>query len=366
MNDKKNLLFISSHLPSEKIPQAGQKIALDILRNHSDEYNVFLVSFYNNFEKKYLDKKTYEFCRETYLFHISNLNKLMAIATHISSPLKSVVRVHKKAENKIAELQSRINFDVVHFYFTEASYYLKLFNNSPTHSIITQIDVCYQAIDRKRKVAPIFSKFLYDFEYKRQKKWELEVLNKSDSITVLNSKDKNILVNDGIPDNKITIIKPLISESFKQISRNHIEKNTILFWGAMNRNENVDAVKWFLKEIFPRICAIFPDAKLYIVGANPPREIVKLQSSNIAITGFVDNPLQFFEKCHVAVAPLRLGAGIKIKVLEYLEAGLPVVATPVGAEGIEHKNLVVVDQAADFSRAVLKLFEEPLTEGNFL
>jgi len=148
-------------------------------------------------------------------------------------------------------------------------------------------------------------------------------------------------------------MKPVISDSFRQIDRNHVEANTLLFWGAMNRKENVDAVKWFLKEIFPRISLFIPDTKLYIVGANPPNEIVKLQSKQVTITGFVDNPGQYFEKCHLAVAPLRMGAGIKIKVLEYLEAGLPVVATTVGAEGIEHRNLVVADGAEDFARAVV-------------
>jgi len=167
--NKKNLLFISSHLPSDKIPQAGQKIALDTLKKYSAEYNVFLVSFYNNFEEKYLDKSTYGFCQEAYFYHISSFKKLVSIVTNISSPLKSVVRADGDAEIKIAELQARINFDVVHFYFTEAAFYLKFFENTPVHTIITQIDVCYQAIDRKRRVSTMFSRFLYDFEYKRQK-----------------------------------------------------------------------------------------------------------------------------------------------------------------------------------------------------
>ena len=351
-------MFISSHLPSAKIPQAGQKLALDILKGYSDDYNVFLLSFYNDFEGKYLDEKKYGFCQESYFYRMSALDKVVSIVSNVASPLKSVVRANAAAEIKIMELQSRIEFDVVHFYFTEAAYYLKLFENKAVQTVITQIDVCYQAIDRKRKVANLFVKLLYDFEYNRQKKWELNVLNKANIISVLNFKDKNILVGDGIPDEKITITKPIVSSAFSQIKRTSIENCALLFWGAMNRKENVDGIIWFLKDIFPKICLSFPDTKLYIVGTNPPSEILKLQSKQIVITGFVDDPMQYFEKCHVAIAPLRMGAGIKIKVLEYLAAGLPVVATTVGAEGIdESSNLFVTDMAAEFATEVCNLFK---------
>jgi glycosyltransferase involved in cell wall biosynthesis len=77
------------------------------------------------------------------------------------------------------------------------------------------------------------------------------------------------------------------------------------------------------------------------------------------VTGFVNNPVPYFEKCTLAVVPLRLGAGIKVKVLECMEANMPVVSTTVGTEGIElRENVVVANDPLQFADAVIKILHE--------
>jgi glycosyltransferase involved in cell wall biosynthesis len=219
---------------------------------------------------------------------------------------------------------------------------------------VSEHDVTYQAYARKVNNSSGLKKLFYSFEYKRQKRWELEMLKKADGIVVHNYKDRDLLERDNIPRDSIKIIEPYINPVFKNAKRDRIEPRTILFWGAMNRPENKDAVEWFLKEIFPGILSRYPDAKLNVVGANPPDYIKKLANKNIIVTGFIKNPLSYFESARLAVAPLRLGAGVKVKVLEALSAGVPVVATNIGGEGISHKNLFFADTPGEFINIVLE------------
>jgi polysaccharide biosynthesis protein PslH len=351
----KNLLFISSHLPSMKVPQAGQKIAYAALRKYSLDFNVYLVSFFNEIEKSCLDTGEREFCKAVHLFEVTNRDRVLSAILNLLLPVRVAVRADYRVRRLLSKLTGEIDFDAVHFEFTSAAYYLRHVPTNATKTI-TEHDVTYQSIERKWNLAKMPARLFYRIEYERQKTWELKMLSAMDKIIVLNEKDKKLLVSDGISSERVLVVKPQVDPSFRKISRKSVEKRSILFWGAMNRKENIDAVKWFAAEIFPKILMEINDAKLYIVGVDPPPEIIRLSAPHTIVTGFVENPLQYFEKCQIAVAPLRMGAGIKVKVLEYLEAGLPVVATSVGAEGIASDKLFVADDDESFAEAVIKVF----------
>ncbi|HBR7610560.1 TPA: glycosyltransferase [Klebsiella pneumoniae] len=177
---------------------------------------------------------------------------------------------------------------------------------------------------------------------------------------MLNDKDKDIVKTIINWKNvRINVDYPKVSGVFHDVNRNNVTLNNIIFWGAMNRKENIDAVFWFLNEIFPLIIKKIPDSTFYIVGANPPEEIVQMQSEKILVTGFVESPIPFFEKAALSVVPLRFGAGIKLKVLETLTAKIPTLATDVGAEGIDNINgcLFVENEPEKFAAQAVKILE---------
>lgn len=360
---KANLLFVSAHLPSLKVPQAGQKIAYHRLKSYAEQYNVYLVSFVNEVEKAHLDSADLAFCAERHLFEISAAGRVAAGLNNIALPLRVSARANRTAVRLIEELQRRVTFEVAHFEFTAAAQYLTALSQ-PAHTVIAEHDVTFQSWERKRAASKGVARLLYGVEYDRQKKWELALLNQADEVIVLCDKDRLLLAGAGVNRLKIRVQAPAVDARYRQILRSQVEPHSILYFGALDRAENEDAVRFFCREIFPSILKSYPDARFYVVGANPSRGIRALASPRVVVTGFVEEPLEFFARCQVAVAPLRMGAGIKIKVLEYLEAGLPVVATSVGAEGIEHGNLVVADRPADFSRALQELLQPPSGDGS--
>jgi glycosyltransferase involved in cell wall biosynthesis len=350
---KENLLYISSHLPSYRVPQAGHKTARMILEEYAAGYDIYFYCFLNSEESRYFREEEFLFCKSACFIKIGQLARIISILRRPFLPINTAMRASSKIIREIKAVQEKISFGKAHFEFTACAYYIN-FIGREIKKIVSEHDLTYQAYERKGRLSVGLKKLIYGFEYKRQKKWELEILHKADEILVHNFKDRDMLIADKITRDRIRLIEPYINPLFKKAKRDKIEPLTLLFWGAMNRPENIDAVEWFAGEIFPGVVGRYPGVKLYIVGANPPDSIKKLENPNITVTGFVENPLHYFEMARLAVAPLRLGAGVKVKVLEALSAGIPVIATTVGAEGISNENLFVADSSGKFLELILE------------
>lgn len=114
----------------------------------------------------------------------------------------------------------------------------------------------------------------------------------------------------------------------------------IIFWGHMARAENEDAAVRLVNDILPRVKLAAADAHVWIVGAHPTERVRGLASGAVTVTGFIDDPAPVLATAAVAAVPLRLGSGVKIKVLETLEGGIPTVVSPVGGEGIPDHSLL--------------------------
>lgn len=121
-------------------------------------------------------------------------------------------------------------------------------------------------------------------------------------------------------------------------------RKDILFVAGFGHPPNIDAAKWLADEILPRVRSTAgEDVHLWLVGSHPTDEIQQLAGDGISVTGYVsdDRLLEFYRTSRVAVVPLRVGAGMKGKVIEALHHGLPLVTTPVGAQGLDGLERVV-------------------------
>jgi len=135
----------------------------------------------------------------------------------------------------------------------------------------------------------------------------------------------------------------------------------IIFVAGFRHSPNADGAVWFCKEVFPRIKARHPAAKVILIGTEPPGVVQALAGNDIEVTGYVsDAELERrYAAARVAVAPLRFGAGVKMKVAEAMVYGIPAVSTTVGAQGFEglEKIIDVRDDPEAFAEAVIRLLE---------
>ena len=133
-----------------------------------------------------------------------------------------------------------------------------------------------------------------------------------------------------------------------------------LFIGGFQHRPNIDAVLFFVEEIYPLVRDRLPDTKFYIIGDKAPPEIVALASDRIVVAGLQRNVRSFFDSVRLSVAPLRFGAGIKGKINQSMAFGVPVVATSIAVEGMnlaDHEHVLVADEPQDFARALIELYE---------
>ncbi len=144
----------------------------------------------------------------------------------------------------------------------------------------------------------------------------------------------------------------------------HPNADHILHIGTMYWPPNIDGILWFIREIYPQIRAKRPEVIFDVVGARPPQEIVTLggNGSGINVTGYVPDPTPYRQQAGVMVVPLRAGGGMRVKILEALAQGLPIVSTTLGCEGIavtHGQDILMADSPAEFAAAVLNLLNEP-------
>ena len=125
---------------------------------------------------------------------------------------------------------------------------------------------------------------------------------------------------------------------------------------------NVDAVIWFVREILPAVRVTLPSVNFTIVGSNPPKAVTGLASEHVQVLGRISEEelsLQY-RRARLVVAPLRYGAGVKGKIVEAMQHGVPTITTTVGAEGIPSAEsaLRITDEAASFADQVVSTHED--------
>jgi glycosyltransferase involved in cell wall biosynthesis len=201
---------------------------------------------------------------------------------------------------------------------------------------------------------------------------EKELWRKSDVVYYL-SDSEIALVKATCPDKNAQVINTFIFDPAKlRATRARVKQQGIpggrqlLFVGGFRHSPNVDAMAWFVAEIWPRILAAVPDARLTIAGSSPPPAIRALASDAITVSGPISDEelVRRYVEATAAIVPLRFGAGVKGKLLEALSYGAPVVTTSVGTQGLAAVEpfVDVADSADAFAGAVIDVLRAPQSQ----
>jgi len=144
----------------------------------------------------------------------------------------------------------------------------------------------------------------------------------------------------------------------------HIDSFNILTMGTLYYPPNADGIRWFIQDVFPLILRSLPEAKLTVVGKNPPKDFMRFASESlgrIVITGYVPDLDPYFADSTLMVIPVRAGGGMRVRILEAFARAMPVVTTTVGLEGIEAQpgeDVLVADNPKDFTDSVIRLLTD--------
>lgn len=345
-----NILFITPFIPHENAKLAGVNCTYNLIKLIRENFNssIDIIGTINKEDSN--NGKECSFIEKRYFYEITKVKKIINICRNIHMPALISVRYDGRVKKKLKELAIEKKYDYIFCDYTQSCKYVddikEYFPKSKT--ILIEQDVSFLAYERKYlKSKNWIYRELYYLEYKRIRKFECYLAKKFDWVCTLNDKDAKLLN----MIKQVIQLKPFIKDW--NIQKVKHDTFNIMFWGAMNRKENEDAVLNFIQNIWINIDK--NNCKFYIIGANPSEKIKILSSENIIVTGFVKNPKEYFDIMDISVVPLRLGAGIKIKVLESMINGIPVVTSSIGAEGINILNEVngfVTDEDIEFASII--------------
>jgi O-antigen biosynthesis protein len=202
------------------------------------------------------------------------------------------------------------------------------------------------------------------YEYLRALRYELRMLPRFDRVQVCSAENGNYLLSflpslrGRIDDNRAGI-----ATSRYEFQANGREPETMLFLGSFRHPPNQEGLNWFTQKVLPAVLQHKPHARLVIVGSEPPpRHSLPHLPDNIELRGFVEDVREPLGRYAVFVCPILSGSGMRVKLLEAFAAGIPVVSTPLGAEGLAGKDGEICGLAkdpAEFARKIVELFDDP-------
>ena len=231
-----------------------------------------------------------------------------------------------------------------------------------------KVKIIYDTIDlhflRLKREAELYPDQISDKNnWMKMKKTELDLATMADMVITITDVDKDIFKEENISERKLITI-PNIHVFNSTLKPGFEERSGILFIGSYNHPPNIDAVIWLCEEIMPLVWKECPDIKVTLLGNNPTMDIKSLENDKISVPGFVEDVAPYFNANKIFVAPLRYGAGMKGKIGQSYEFGLPIISTTIGVEGMGLKdglNILVADNTQSFAQKIISLNSNPLT-----
>jgi len=253
--------------------------------------------------------------------------------------------------------------DVLQLEYTVLGQYAAQFRRIP--SILFEHDVYFQSIARRLPFMTDFTeKIAARWEYLRSLRWELRMLPALDRIQVC-SRDNAEYLLSFLPRLKGRIddgYRAGIETSRYTYRTGYREPFTILFLGSFRHTPNQEALNWFVEQVLPLVLAEEPRARVLVVGSEPPPLSSFRHAAAVELVGFVEDVRDPLARYSLFVCPILSGSGVRVKLLEAFAAGIPVVSTRLGAEGLANRDgeiCALADQPAEFSRHVVELLRDP-------
>lgn len=193
---------------------------------------------------------------------------------------------------------------------------------------------------------------------KASQEHELGVIAASD-VTFVVSPVEHAMLQKLVPESRVELLSNV--HEIHGCDTDFAPRSGLVFVGGFGHPPNVDAARWLVDEILPRVHAQRPDIICHFIGDVPQPERVKLSGPGVAVHGRVDDLKPWMNQCRIALAPLRYGAGVKGKVNMAMSYGLPVIATDIAAEGMQltdERDVLIANDADHFAAAILRLHDD--------
>ena len=297
----------------------------------------------------------------------ARIDRLLTLLTSTRADLESRL-ASAEYERSLRQLLELESFDIAQFSGIELGGYLGqilsqargakvIYDALNAEADLQRLIASVDAGELRRMPAALYS----SIQARRLARFEARVCRGVDAVIAVSSEDRALLQRyRGAP---VTVMSNGVEVAdYRPPPGNTRARGQIVFSGKMDYRPNVDAVEWLCKAVLPRVWDSEPAACLSIVGRNPHARLQELaEERRIRLTGWVESVLPYLHEAALFVAPLRMGSGTRLKILQAMAAGCAVLSTSVGAAGLNSQvrgALEIADDADAFARAIVGLLQD--------
>jgi glycosyltransferase involved in cell wall biosynthesis len=345
------ILMVSPFLPYRGVSHAGGKFIHVLLEFLSRRHDVDLIVRVFPEEIRYIEE-TRRLPRNVFPLHEP------PSASPRNGSVAGRVLSYRRLGREANRIARKGNYDLVLVEYTETGIFLKA--RGLPHYVLDNHDVITKPWYRKWQSASGTSRALLGLVHLVIFLVERRTSRKF-GVMFTKSREDAEWVEKWIRHRDVRVL-PIPAGVDMRISPRREVRGRLLFLGAMGRPLNVDAALYFYRKVFPVVRSRFPDACFWIAGGNPPESLRELGSADpsVRVTGFIEDIGECYASASVFVAPILIGGGIIVKILDAMAAGVPVVTTSYGNEGIRAEpgvDLFVADTPEDFASKVIALLD---------
>lgn len=350
------VLILSQILPYP--PDAGPKIkTFNLIKFLAKDFAITLVSFTRPGNTQEDVQELRQYCEYVYCIplHRSHWRDGAALLRSLfgSKPFLMVRDESRQMDKLLGELVARTDYSIVHAdQLNMAGFALKL---PAGPKVLDQHNAVWKIMDRLRQGErnPL-KRVLLELETYKLRRYEQQVCRRFDAVLAVSDRDALAMKVD------CQVIPIGVDASGTTPLNLEPSSLNLVSLGTMFYPPNIEGVLWFAREIFPLILAEVPNATYTIIGPRPPASIFELarRNPNIRVTGYLKDLQPALAASAALIVPLLSGGGMRVKILEALALGLPIISTTIGAESIRLENgrtALLADTPKEFAQACLKI-----------
>lgn len=274
--------------------------------------------------------------------------------------------IDKSFEEKLKDLLKTNHFNIVVLESAFLMSYIDVIRRYSDAKIILRAHNVEYRIWRQhaKKEKTFLKRYFYKKLANDLKRFELEKINQVDGVFCISENDKEFFRRKSVKV-ATTVIPVYMSVAEQNVI--DYKNNDFHFVGSMSWKPNADAVKWIINQIAPGLAKVMPDVKIHIAGSSMSKKLLNQKIKNVIIHGKIANMQEFMSKHGTLIVPLKSGSGVRIKILEALSFGVPIISSEKGKEGIElipKKHFLAANSTEEFLLKMKFLHDRKETKEN--
>ena len=363
------ILFLAPFAPQLQASHGGGRVIAQLIAQLARRHSIGLC-YLHAAEEPPMDDALREFCEivEEVILPERQVNGVKRWFQRLrvwkdliaGKPLWAIDRFSPAYGERVKTLLKDWRPDIVQLEFHIMGQYLPSFADDPTPRILVQHEPGEESARENRSSAFIQGRIIPELDLHAWKRFEREVIRQVQTVVVFTERDRQAVRKLG---GQTPIVQIPLGTEVSALSLHRVQEEplSLLFVGNFKHLPNLDAADRLINKIFPHVQSQFPQACLFIVGEHLPSNIVQVPNENVILTGYVPDVRPYLDRATLVVVPLRLGGGMRVKVLEALAAGKPIVASSRAVEGVRLVNgeqAILAEDDDEFGQAIVDLLRD--------